>query len=148
MIPTMVAFDTEAELNDFLNSLGVPCQPEEPKKESKPLAYLEELYRLLDAMDVADCLQEPKQETTPGKQPLTGGSVNYYTVKVKGQPVECGDVMDALQLTPNEYNIFKEIWRTANARLGNGKPGHTALYGAEKVAYYANRILAAEQAKA
>lgn len=88
---------------------------------------------------------EPKKETA---KPLTGGKVNYYTVKVKGQPIECGDVMDALQLTAHEYNIFKEIWRTANARLGNGKPGHTALYGAEKVAYYANRILEAEKQKA
>jgi len=119
MIPTMIAFDSVEELDAFPNSLGVPCQAEEPKKE-----------------------------TTPAKQSLTGGKVNYYTVKVKGQPVECGDVMDALQLTPHEYNIFKEIWRTANARLGNGKSGHTALYGAEKIAYYANRILEAEKQKA
>ena len=116
MMPQMIAFDSEEELDAFLESLGVPCQAEEPKEENK--------------------------------QDLTGGKVNYYTVKVKGQPVECGDVMDALHLTPHEYNIFKEIWRTANARLGNGKSGHTALYGAEKIAYYANRILEAEKQKA
>lgn len=119
MIPTMIVCDTIDELDAFLQSLGVPCQAE-----------------------------EPKQETTPAKQPLTGGSVNYYTIKVKGHPVECNDVSDALQLTPNEFNILKEIWRTANARLDNGKPGNTALRGAEKVAYYANRILEAEKQKA
>lgn len=122
MIPQMIAFDPEEELEAFLACLGVFCPAEEPRKE--------------------------KTVSSSDKQPLTGGSVSYYTVKVKGQPVECGDVIDALQLTFNEANIVKEIWRTANARLGNGKPGHTALYGAEKVAYYANRILAAEQAKA
>lgn len=119
MIPQIIAFDSFEEMDTFFKSLGVPCQEEEPKQE--------------------------EAKTT---KPLTGGSVDYYTVKVKGQPIECGDVMDALQLNPHEYNIFKEIWRTANARLGNGKSGHTALYGAEKIAYYANRILAAEKQKA
>lgn len=119
MIPQMIAFDSEEDFNDFLASMAMLGMPCQ--------------------------VEEPKEK---GKQNLTGGSVNYYTVKVKDQPVECGDVMDALQLTAHEYNIFKEIWRTANARLGNGKPGHTALYGAEKVAYYANRILGAEKQKA
>ena len=80
---------------------------------------------------------------------LTGGRVNYYLAVVDHPDreeqapyiAECTDIIDALQLTFAEANIFKEIWRTANARLNNGKPGHTALYGAEKVAYYANRNL-------
>lgn len=135
MIPTMIAFDTLEEMNDFLNTLGVPCQAEEPKKEEMP-------------SNKADKSIFGNLTDRPFKQPLTGGGVNYYTVKVKGHPVECNDVSDALRLTPNEFNIVKEIWRTANARLGNGKPGHTALYGAEKVAYYANRILGAEKQKA
>ena len=123
MIPQLIAFDSIEELNDFLNSLGVSCQEEEPKKEKAKAA-----------------------------NPLTGGSVSYYSVDV-GWPsngehayvAECGDIIDALQLTFNEANIVKEIWRTANARLGNGKPGNTALRSAEKIAYYANRILAVEQ---
>ena len=119
MIPQVIAFNSEEELQVFLACLGGICPTEDPEKE-----------------------------TTATKQTLTGGSVNYYTVKVKGQPVECGDVIDALQLTFNEANIVKEIWRTANARLGNGKPGNTNLRGAEKVAYYANRILEAEKQKA
>jgi hypothetical protein len=80
---------------------------------------------------------------------LTGGRVNYYIALIEhpqreGQEpyqAECEDIIEALAMTPNEANIFKEIWRSANARKGNGKPGHTALYGAQKIAHYAGRIL-------
>jgi hypothetical protein len=91
---------------------------------------------------------------------LKGGRVNYYLVHVEHpqreeQPAyqaECEDIIEALELTPNEANIFKEIWRGANKRKGNGKPGHDALYGAQKIVHYAKRILrkmelAAQQTK-
>lgn len=80
---------------------------------------------------------------------LTGGKVNYYRVLVthpqrEDQPpylAECEDIIEALELNPDEANIFKEIWRTATGRKGRGKPGHSPLYGAEKVKHYADRIL-------
>lgn len=80
---------------------------------------------------------------------LTGGKVNYYLVQVEhpqreDQPpyqAECEDIAEALQLTPNEFCEFKAIWRTAAARLGNGKPDHKALYDAEKRVHYATRDL-------
>jgi len=80
---------------------------------------------------------------------LTGGRVNYYLVHVahpqrEEQPAyqaECEDIIEALELNPDEANIFKEIWRSANARKANGKPGHKAVYGAEKMVHYAGRIL-------
>lgn len=80
---------------------------------------------------------------------LKGGRVNYYLVRVEhpqreDQPpytAECEDIIDGLELTPDEANIFKEIWRSANARKGNGKPDHKALYGAQKIVHYAGRIL-------
>lgn len=80
---------------------------------------------------------------------LSGGRVNYYLVEVPHpqretqQPyvAECEDIIDALELTFDEANIFKELWRSANARKNNGKPGHSALYGAEKIVHYAGRIL-------
>ena len=80
---------------------------------------------------------------------LTGGLTNYYLVDVKHpqrteQPpyqAECEDIAEALQLTPNEFCEFKAIWRTAAARLGNGKPGQTALYDAEKRVHYATASL-------
>jgi hypothetical protein len=121
MIPSLIVFNSTDEYDAFMESLGVPCQEEEPKKEKAKLA-----------------------------NPLTGGSVGYYSVDVDplnkpAYTAECGDIIDTLGLTFSEANIFKEIWRSANARLGNGKPGNTPLRGAEKIAYYANRILAAEK---
>lgn len=83
------------------------------------------------------------------EQRLKGGRVNYYLVTIPDpqredqQPyqAECEDIIEALELNPDEANIFKEIWRSANARKHNGKPGHSALYGAEKIVHYAGRIL-------
>lgn len=81
---------------------------------------------------------------------ITGGFVNYYLAPVthpqrKEQPAyvaECEDIAEALQLTPNEFCEFKAIWRTAAARLGNGKPDHKSLYDAEKRLHYAGRDVA------
>lgn len=80
---------------------------------------------------------------------LSGGNVNYYLVEVPhpqredqaAYQAECDDIADALELTPDEKDIFKEIWRSANARKANGKPGHKAIYGAEKIVHRAARIL-------
>ena len=79
----------------------------------------------------------------------SGGRVNYYLVQVQfpqreEQPAyqaECEDIIEALQMTPNEANIFKAIWRSAAARQDNGKIDHKALYDAEKIVHYAGRIL-------
>lgn len=81
---------------------------------------------------------------------LTGGLVNYYLAHVlhpqrKEQApyvAECEDIAEALGLTPNEFCEFKAIWRTANARKGNGKPDGKALYDAEKRLHYAGRDVA------
>jgi hypothetical protein len=93
---------------------------------------------------------KPLKPVTLPERRASGLRVNYYLVKIdhpqrEEQPpyqAECEDIMEALGLTPDEANIFKEIWRTANARThGNGKIGHTALYGAEKIVHYSGRIL-------
>ena len=80
---------------------------------------------------------------------LSGGLNSYYLVQVthpqrSGQEpyvAECEDITDALGLTPDEFCIFKSIWRNAMARKGQGKPGNTAIYDAEKQVHYAKRIL-------
>jgi hypothetical protein len=77
---------------------------------------------------------------------LTGGKTNYYLVKVEHPQrvdqipyqAECEDIIRALNMTFDEGCEFKAIWRTAAARLGNGKPGQTALYDAEKRVHYAS----------
>lgn len=83
------------------------------------------------------------------KPKLSGGLVNYYLVKVTNpqrveQPAyqaECEDIIRALEMTFDEGCEFKAIWRTAAARMGNGKPGQQAMYDAEKRVHYANASL-------
>lgn len=89
-------------------------------------------------------------------QPITGGRVNYYLARIEhpqredqtAYTAECEDIISALAMTFDEANIFKEIWRSSNARLGNGKPDHKALYGAEKINHYAGRNLRRHQREA
>jgi hypothetical protein len=80
----------------------------------------------------------------------SGLRVNYYLVQVdypqrEEQPpyqAECEDIIDALGLTPDEANIFKEIWRTANERThGKGKEGNTPLRATQKLVHYSGRLL-------
>lgn len=87
---------------------------------------------------------------------LTGSRVSYYLAPVKhpqreDQPAyvaECEDIIQALQMDFNEACEFKAIWRTAAARLGNGKPGSKALYDAEKRLHYAGRSVLVEKRRA
>jgi hypothetical protein len=80
----------------------------------------------------------------------SGGRVNYYLVQVDHPQredqapyqAECEDIIDALGCTPDEANILKEIWRSANERThGKGKVGNTVLRSAEKIVHYGGRIL-------
>jgi hypothetical protein len=88
----------------------------------------------------------PLQPTT---EESSGLRVNYYLVQVRfpqreDQPAyqaECEDIIDALELTFDEANIFKEIWRTARQRQGFGKAGNTSVRAAEKMVHYSGRIL-------
>lgn len=84
-------------------------------------------------------------------KPLTGASVDYYQVDVlhpttPGRPAyraECNDLIEALQLTYAEATVFKAIFRSANARLGNGKFGfEDGIYDAEKMCFFSQRVLA------
>jgi len=80
---------------------------------------------------------------------ITGGSnptmyivrVEYPTTLAEPYNVECNDVMEALELTPAEANIFKAIWRRGQARRGLAKPGAGGLYDAEKIDFFAKRVL-------
>lgn len=79
---------------------------------------------------------------------LNGGLTSYYLCRVEHPQreaqipyvAECEDIIEALQMNPDEANIFKELWRSANARLQNGKVGHTPLYSAQKLIHYSARI--------
>lgn len=82
------------------------------------------------------------------KEISTGGSCDYYRVGIthptsKDQVAyiaECNDIIESLELTYAEANIFKEIWRTAAERtLGLKKAGNSNIRAAEKVVFFANR---------
>lgn len=79
---------------------------------------------------------------------LTGGSSDYYKTPINNPTTspapyvaECNDIIEALDMTFAEGNVFKAIWRSAAARLGQGKPGTTALYDAEKVVFFGERLV-------
>lgn len=89
-------------------------------------------------------------ETLKQEEPkLTGGKVNYYLAQIKHPrreeqspyQAECEDIIEALGMTFDEGCAFKALWRTAAARLGNGKPGHKAVYDMEKVVHYGKNCL-------
>lgn len=95
------------------------------------------------------------QDKAAAKTP-SGGPNSYYEVTVaaprQGEPylAECGDIIEALGMDFNEGTLFKAIWRSCAARtLGKLKPGHTedGVYDAEKMSFYAARILEVRKAK-
>ncbi len=95
---------------------------------------------VLDSLATCDSPPEPEHESSP----LTGGHVNYYLCPVPNpiregtlpHQAECDDIIANLRMTFQEGCVFKAVWRSAAARLGNGKPGHSALYDAEKIVHY------------
>ena len=85
---------------------------------------------------------------------FSGNNVNYYLVDIKDPKrlapyqAECEDIIEALGMTFAEGCAFKAIWRSCAARtLGLAKNGQDAhgIYDAEKVEYYAKRMIAFRQ---
>lgn len=85
----------------------------------------------------------------------SGGDNDYWLLHIaqpkrkelKPYTVECEDIIEAFEMTFQEGEAFKALWRKCNARLGNGKPGDTPLRNAEKVAHFGQRMLAIELLK-
>lgn len=90
--------------------------------------------------------ERPISNATPES---SGGSCEYYKVLIENPTTaketytaECNDVIESLDMTYAEANMFKEIWRSAAARtLGKAKEGHTAKRGADKIVFFAARNL-------
>ena len=86
---------------------------------------------------------------------LSGGSVDYYKVRIErpttfAEPymAECNDIIEALDMTFAEGNVFKAVWRIAAARIGKKKRGQTSVYDAEKVEFFARRMKIKEETDA
>jgi len=100
--------------------------------------------RRIDPVVLAQVIKESQPKA------LTGGSSDYYKVKVEDPTTEgiapyqaeCNDIIEALGMNYAEGNAFKAIWRKAAARQGNGKQGTTDLYDSEKVQFFGTRLVA------
>lgn len=128
-------------LHDARNCLKMSCNP-------RKVAYWSGQVQKY-ALELEQLEGVAEEEATAPQQELTGGRVNYYLASVNnpqreeqpGYIAECEDIIQALDMTFDEGCLFKALWRTASARLGNGKPGQKAVYDAEKMVHYAGRIL-------
>lgn len=80
---------------------------------------------------------------------------NYYQVDIvrpvdpESEPylAECADIIEALNMTFNEGEAFKALWRLAAARQGKTKAGGNPVYDADKVAHYGARTAAQTRAQ-
>lgn len=88
---------------------------------------------------------------TTTKPELIGGKLpddSYYIVRIdapmspglKPYTAECADIIEALDMTFNEGEAFKALWRMCRMRQGVGKPGGGLQYDADKVAHYGGRV--------
>lgn len=107
----------------------------------------DDLIELIEDTSQAQPLQVDNTVASGGGK-LTGN--HYYRVQV-GSPIsaevqpyvaECADIIEALNMTFNEGEAFKAIWRLAAARQGRGKAGNKPEYDADKAAHYGERIAA------
>lgn len=82
------------------------------------------------------------------KAQLTGDNVDYYLIPVhnpKRLPphvTEVEDIIEALGMNFAEGTLFKSLVRLTQLRNSRGKPGSTPLYEAQKLVYYAARVMA------
>lgn len=128
-------------LHDARNCLKMSCNP-------RKVAYWSGQVQKY-ALELEQLEGVAEEEVKASEPELTGGRVNYYLASVNnpqreeqpGYIAECEDIIQALDMTFDEGCLFKALWRTASARLGNGKPGQKAVYDAEKMVHYAGRIL-------
>ncbi len=98
---------------------------------------------------------KPKKQTTEH----TGGSSSYYDVEVdvelvgttrkqvKPALVSCNLIIEALNMNYAQATVFKAVWRICASKLGRKKRGNNTVYDAEKINYFAQRILIQESSK-
>ena len=84
------------------------------------------------------CLAEWEEEHT-GEH--TGGSSSYYDLEVGGTTIKCLDIIEGLDMSYNEGNILKAVWRIAAAKQGKKKKGNNMYYDSEKIVFFGERLL-------
>lgn len=157
MLATNIGYTVVPEEKVDIDVIGL--DKELPELDHEQMIALNELVKAHSYLDlkrhrrfvlngvIPDFLKgNPEKEPVP--EISTGGACDYYRVGVthpmsKDQVpyiAECGDIMESLEMTYAEANMFKEIWRTATERtLGLKKAGNNAKRAAEKIVFFADR---------
>lgn len=71
----------------------------------------------------------------------TGGSSSYYDLKLGSTTIKCLDIIEGLDMSYNEGNILKAVWRIAAAKQGKKKKGNNMYYDSEKIVFFGERLL-------
>ena len=85
------------------------------------------------------------------KDVSSGGDNDYWIAKITHPKrldpydAECEDLIEHFEMTFQEGEAFKALWRKGQARIGNGKPGDSPLRNAQKVRHFGARIEAMEE---
>ena len=98
--------------------------------------------------------EDEEWEKIQQKQESSGGDNDYWIARINSpkrlEPysAECEDLIELFQMTFQEGEAFKALWRKGQMRIGNGKPGDTLLRNSEKVYHFGGRMVAMEQGEA
>jgi len=106
----------------------------------------------LELLARKEAAQPDNYNTKVDMEEHTGSSVNYYKVYVEHPTTldapyyaEANDIIESLGLTFAEGNLLKAVWRIAADRNGKKKKGNNSVYDAEKLVFFANRVLVQEK---
>lgn len=86
-------------------------------------------------------------------QESSGGDNDYWVARIshpkrlEPYDAECEDLIEHFQMTFQEGEAFKALWRKGQARIGKGKPGDSPLRNAQKVRHFGVRMEAMEERK-
>ncbi len=102
---------------------------------------------MLKVGDVCQVVGNTDNTHNSESEEYTGGSSDYYKINITNPTTfkdsyqaECNDIIEALDMSFAEGNIFKAIWRRAASRKGKKKAGHNEEYDAEKILFFAKRL--------
>ena len=115
------------------------------------------MLKEMEELRAVDPFSEPEEdeewEKIQHKQESSGGDNDYWIARIDNpkrlEPysAECEDLIELFQMTFQEGEAFKALWRKGQMRIGNGKPGDTLLRNSEKVFHFAGRMVAMEMGR-
>lgn len=98
-----------------------------------------------------DCIAFIHKEKPSG---LSSGGDNDYWIAEITHPkrldpykAECEDLIEHFQMSFQEGEAFKALWRNGMLRIGKGKPEDSNLRNAEKVSHFGKRMVVIEARK-